>query len=328
MYVPVLNKVFKSMQKRHPGALMYYPSKVSIETGNICNLFCPLCPTNDEAQKAVPKGLMSIEDFRVIFDKIRPFVKTLDLFSWGEPFLNKDIGKMIAYAKERKPAVRIFVDSNLNVLSEEHADAVVRHGLDVLKVSCDGLTQRVYEKYRVGGDIKRVMENMRRLLRKKEDLGSDKPRMIWKYLVFRHNQSEVEQARQTALGMGMEFEASGMRTDCGKEIFESIEASVERDRQWIPDQPQYNNYQDLSRGKDFCEKPWKTLTVNWNGEVVPCGAIYDCARYSFGNLLKQGFGEVWNGKKFVSARRIISGKAEADPEIICSICKSNGYQFF
>jgi len=328
MYVPALNKVFKSMQKRHPGALMYRPSKISIETGNICNLFCPLCPTNDEEQKHVPKGLMSIEDFRTIFDKIRPFVKTLDLFSWGEPFLNKDIGRMIAYAKERKPAVRIFVDSNLNVLSEEHVDSVVRNGLDVLKVSCDGVTQRVYEKYRAGGDLKRVMENISRLMSKKKELGSERPRIIWKYLVFKHNQSEVEKAREKALGMGLEFEDSGMRVDCGKEIFESVEKSVERDRQWIPDDERYNNYRDLSGGKTSCEKPWKTLTVNWNGEVLPCGAVYDCGSYSFGNLLKQSFSEVWNGEKFVRARKIISGKEGSDPGIICSICKDNGYQFF
>ena len=81
--------------------------------------------------------------------------------------------------------------------------------------------------------------------------------------------------------------------DCGKEIFEKVEDSLERDKEWIPDKPEYNNYTDLDSGKDLCEKPWRTMTVNWNGDVVPCGAIYDCSRYRFGNLLGQPLQESW-----------------------------------
>ncbi len=328
MYISLLNGIFKSLQKRNSARLFYAPSKISIETGNVCNLRCPLCPTNDEEQGGVEKGLMSFEDFKVIFDKIGPFVKTIDLFSWGEPFLNKDIGKMIRYAREKKPALRMFIDSNLNVLSEEQLDAAVRYELDVLKVSCDGATREIYEKYRVGGDLARVMENIQRIISRKKELASGKPRIIWKYLVFKHNQFEVEKAREMSGKMGIEFEASGMRTDCAKEIFEKVEDSVKRDGSWIPDRPEYNNYGDLGKMKNTCEKPWRTLTVNWNGDVVPCGAIYDCARYSFGNLLKQDFKEIWNGEMFIRARKAISGKSGGSPDIICSICKENGYQFF
>lgn len=328
MYVRTLNSFFRSVQKRHSDKLLYLPTKISIETGNICNLSCPLCPTADKEQNGVKKGFMTFESFKVIFDKIAPFVKTIDLFSWGEPFLNKDVGKMIAYARKKKPKLRIFIDSNMNHISEEQIDALVRHGLDVLKVSCDGVSQEIYEKYRVGGSVDRVVENMGRVLRKKAELKSGKPAVVWKYLVFKHNRSEVEAARREAERMGVAFEVSGMRVDCGKEIFEKVENSVERDKGWIPDDPEYNNYKDLGAGKDFCEKPWRTMTINWDGDIVPCGAIYDCACYSFGNLLRDDFAQVWNGKKFVQARRTISGKEKADPDMICSICKENGYQFF
>ena len=328
MYIPVLNKILRSVQKDYPGKLLYYPSKISIETGNVCNLRCPLCPTASDEGKDVAKGFMSFDDFRTAFDKIKPFVKTLDLFSWGEPFLNRDIGRMIEYAKKEKPGLRIFIDSNLNCVTGDQIDAVVRHGLDVLKVSCDGVTQETYEKYRIGGSVKEVMGNIERILDKEKELGSDKPRLIWKYLVFKHNQHEAEKAREKAREMGIGFEVSGMRVDCGKEIFEKVEDSVQRDRDWIPDAPEYNNYGDLEKGKGSCGKPWRTLTINWNGDVVPCGAIYDCAKYSFGNLFTQGFDEVWNSERFIEARKVIAGKAPADESLICSICKDNGYQFF
>ena len=328
MYIKAINGVFKSIQKRYPGKLFYFPTKISIETGNICNLSCPLCPTSDKEQSNVVKGMLSYDNFKAIFDKIVPFVKTIDLFSWGEPFLNKDLPDMIRYAKDKKPEVRIFIDSNLNVVSDDHIDEVVRYGLDVLKVSCDGATQEVYQEYRVGGDIDQVLDNVRKLIAKKKELGEDKPKIIWKYLVFKHNEHEVEKARAMANEMGIGFEASGMRVDCGKEIFEKVGDSIERDKEWIPEGTSYDNYTDLNSGKDFCEKPWRTMTINWNGDVVPCGAIYDCEKYSFGNLITESFSQVWNGKKFVEARKIISNKMDKNPDIICSICKDNGYQFF
>ena len=241
--------------------------------------------------------------------------------------MNKDIGKFIQYARSRKPDVRIFIDSNLNVITEEQIDHIVRYGLDSLKVSCDGVTQEVYSGYRVGGNIDDVMNNVGKIIEKKKELASDRPLLIWKYLVFRHNRHEVEIARRKAQEMGIGFEASGMRVDCGKEIFEKVEDSVKRDGQWIPDDPEYNNYSDLQKGKTICEKPWKTLTIDWNGDVVPCGAIYDCRKHSFGNLLDQGFEEIWNNESFVAARKVIAG-IEDENDVICSVCKKNGYQFF
>lgn len=323
-----INSFFKFLQKgKHPERVLYYPSKISIETGNICNLCCPLCPTNDDEYKNIKKGFLSFADFKIIFDKIAVFVKTIDLFNWGEPFLNKDIAKIIAYARKKKPSLRMFIDSNLNSIDDDAIHSIVENGLNVLKVSCDGATQAVYEKYRIGGNIVNVLKNIERIKRKKEELGRALPRIIWKYLVFRHNLAEVEKARNMALGLGIDFEASGMRINCGKEIFEKVEHSLKRDEDWIPRSSEFDNYRDLSLGKKFCEKPWKTLTVNWDGEVVPCGAIYDLLRYSFGNLLKQDFNEIWNGEKFRSARRIMRGNG-TDTEVICSECKRNGFQFF
>ena len=111
MFVKQLNSLLKSAQKMKSSRLYYLPTKISIETGNICNLRCPLCPTNDEEHSDVSKAFMTIDTFRTVFDKIKPFVKTIDLFNWGEPFLNKDIASMIAYARKTKPGVRVFIDS-------------------------------------------------------------------------------------------------------------------------------------------------------------------------------------------------------------------------
>ena len=61
----------------------------------------------------------------------------------------------------------MFVDSNLCMLPDDCLDAIVRHKLDVLKVSCDGVSQEVYQKYRVGGNVNDVMKNIGRVRARK-----------------------------------------------------------------------------------------------------------------------------------------------------------------
>jgi len=49
--------------------LYYCPAKITIESGNICNLRCPLCPTGQKDVSA-GKGLLSFTDFKRIIDEI------------------------------------------------------------------------------------------------------------------------------------------------------------------------------------------------------------------------------------------------------------------
>lgn len=53
-----------------------------------CNLKCPSC-AHSIIETEVPKGSMTIETFKSVFDKIirdTPSVSHISLYSWGEPF--------------------------------------------------------------------------------------------------------------------------------------------------------------------------------------------------------------------------------------------------
>src|SRR3989304_9882522 len=49
-------------------SLPYYPSKISIESGNLCNLRCPLCPTGQQ-DKSAKKGFISFNVFKKVVDE-------------------------------------------------------------------------------------------------------------------------------------------------------------------------------------------------------------------------------------------------------------------
>ena len=86
------------------------PTYVAIDPVNICNLKCPLCPTGADNLK-YKKNMMSFKTFTTIINKM-PSVASIDLFNWGEPFINSELCDMIHYATRRNIAV--YIDTNFS----------------------------------------------------------------------------------------------------------------------------------------------------------------------------------------------------------------------
>ena len=177
------------------------PYEWEVDTTNICQLKCPLCHTGlDNIHRA--KGVMSFETYRKTVDEIKNYCVWLTLYSWGEPFLNKDIDEYIAYAHRARLAT--IISTNLNKpLTTEMAEAVVRSGLDTMIVSLDGVTQEVYEQYRVAGCLDRVLDNLRLLVETKRRLGFETPYLEWQFIVMKQNEHQIEAARALAEEIGV-----------------------------------------------------------------------------------------------------------------------------
>jgi MoaA/NifB/PqqE/SkfB family radical SAM enzyme len=141
-----------------PAKPLGYPVIAQVEPANYCNLDCPLCLTTN-ITKARSKTLLSLEAFKRFIDECGDYLLLLVLWNWGEPFLNPDLIKMIAYAKARGIVVHTSTNGNVP-LDEAQVEALVDSGLDSLVVAVDGASQETYEKYRQGGRLDRVILNI------------------------------------------------------------------------------------------------------------------------------------------------------------------------
>lgn len=177
------------------------PETYVIEIGNICNLRCRFCPTGNRAP--IDRGMMSLEDFKRVFQKIRLYARTFHLYNFGEPFLNKDLVAIISLSA--RAGVETHIDSNLTAreLTDREAEAIVTSGLNRLVASIDGASQETYELYRIGGSFERAMENLKRLARAKARLSARTPDLVWKLLLHAFNEHEMEKARQMARKIGV-----------------------------------------------------------------------------------------------------------------------------
>jgi len=275
-----------------------YPYEWEIDTTNICQLKCPLCHTGLGTVNR-QKGVMHFDLFKKTVDEIKDYCIWLTLYSWGEPFLNKQIDRYVAYAHEAH--ISTIMSSNLNKpLTPEMAERIIRSGLDVLIISLDGTTQEVYEIYRVGGHLERVLNNIKLLVQKRKELGYKMPYLEWQFIVMRHNGHQVPEARR----MSQELGVDGIVFK--KVDFPHGESDPAVAERWLPsaaegfrrDRPFDKPYRENGTR---CWRLWRGGVVNWDGGYAPCCYLTD-ASDDFGNVKTHSIKEIWNNEQYVTAR--------------------------
>jgi len=296
------------------GRIRGFPYRYILDPTNICNLRCPVCPTG-LATIGRERGSMDFDRFQKITNQIARYAYRLELCNFGEPLLHPRIFDMINYAHQRK--ISVMLSSNLNFFDQKMAEQTVTSGLDMLIVSVDGATQETYEKYRVGGNLSRVLSNARLLVEEKHRQRSQYPIVIISMLINRHNEHQISEMRQIAKTLGVDaFTTGSFLVDTTDPI---------QVKEWLPIEQSWSCY-DYSEEKleNVCNRSdlWESMTINWDGGVVPCCWLHR-KENDFENIFKKPLAEVWNSEAYISSRRLFAfgGPKVGLQETICTRCK-------
>lgn len=301
------------------------PYFLVIESTNICNLSCPLCPTGQKL-KGRSKGKMSLGNFKKIIDELGDCLYSIRLENWGEPLLNEEIFEMITYAKRRK--ISTAFNTNLLFLDEQKAKELILSGLDHIKISLDGATPESYAKYRIGGDFNKVINNIKLLVKMRKILNKSNPFIEIQFIIMKHNEYELEAIE--VLSKDLEVDSlfiERLRPDMREELFNPTFYGIEKFKNWLPTDENYSrfNYQTKKRKfqPNICSYLWTSAVINWDGSIVPCCSVYDEC-YDFGNIFQNGFKDIWNGQKYIASRRLIGRHKQEGIETVCANCLKNG----
>lgn len=174
---------------------------IQIESSLACALACPACSQSQQIRSRPKPHIMEV----AVYDRL---VRTLasegyevgaiEYCGQGEPLLNPRMPQMIALARKSLPKTRHRIITSGNV---SYAKAVGGEHVDEMYVSCDGLRQESYEKYRINGSVDSALQFMADT--KKADPGSI---VIWKYILFEFNDSDQEiiEAQKKAEELGVD----------------------------------------------------------------------------------------------------------------------------
>ncbi len=305
-----------------------YPYEIAFETGNKCNLNCTLCPTNDPRFNHVKKGFLDFNLFKKVIDEIGEYLINVYLYNWGEPFLNQDIFRIIAYAKKKN--INVIISTNLDFKDRSFCKKIVKSGVDKISVSLHGYSQKTAEIYQKGINLQNVLSNVAYIAAIKNREKVSHPNIRWKFIIMKHNEHEIADVRRDYKKLGFDrLKFSAVYCDMGKEIFMSPEEQVENIKNLLPANKKYWGYDTKKMRRSYqspsCSFLWARAIINWDGSVFPCCMVYD-PKYSFGNANDSAFKDIWNNDKYREARGLFSYMPHQKTQktsSICCICKKN-----
>lgn len=187
---------------RRSARVRSFPYVATLDVTNLCNLRCPYCPTGAKRDAGRLQRTMPLSLIDQLLDEIGSYLISVNLFNWGEPFVNPHIAEIV----ERIHARGIFtqISSNLSVSRQSALLDACRAGLDYLIISTSGATQSIYEQYHRHGRLGVLLDNIRAVVELKRKYRQRTPIVELKYLMFRHNAHEVEAARDQARELGVD----------------------------------------------------------------------------------------------------------------------------
>ena len=129
------------------------PMILFVDPASACNFECTFCPTGHrhlikDTGRFV--GRMKFEVFQKVIDDLEDFdkpIKVLRMYKDGEPFLNKELAKMVAYAKKSPMVEYIDTTTNGSLMTPQRMGPVLDAGLDKINISVDGMTKEQYKKF-------------------------------------------------------------------------------------------------------------------------------------------------------------------------------------
>lgn len=306
--------VFSYLYSRLSGSskISGLPISISFEPTTSCNLRCPECPSGLRSFTR-PTGMLQEELFKKTIDELHETLMYLLFYFQGEPFLHTKFLDLVKYASDKK--IYTATSTNAHFLTDEVAKKTVLSGLDRLIISIDGTSQETYQSYRIGGDLDKVIQGTRNVVKWKKELKSKTPHIVFQFLVVKPNQHQIAEVQKLARELGAD--EVGLKT---AQIYDYKNGS-----ELIPTIDKYSRYRQSSDGTwsiknkllDHCWKMWHSCVITWDGKVVPCCFDKD-AHHQMGQLGAVSFKELWHSNEYDDFRKsLIKSRSEIE---MCKNC--------
>jgi len=256
-----------------------FPPYLQIEPSSVCNFRCVFCYQTDAsftAKTAGMMGSMSFELFQETIDQIEGKVDFISLASRGEPLAAKDIDRMLEYCVGKFLGLKI--NTNASLLNEKHCHAILAGGVNTVVFSADAAEEPLYSQLRVGGNLEKVLNNIR----------------LFNEIKKKH----YSQSKIISRVSGVKFkDAQGLDTMVG--LWGALVDQVA----FVAYNPWENVYESpVNEVTTPCSDLWRRMFVWYDGKVNPCDTDYK-STLAVGNIKEKSISELWRSAAYESLRK-------------------------
>ncbi len=172
-----------------------------IEITNYCNAACPQCPRNNNGQGVNPHLILEHLS-RDVINKAFPVelcARLRQVFfcgSYGDPIVHPEFLDILRDFRSKNPTLWLYFHTNGGVHSPEYWTeiATIMNGYGQIDFGIDGL-EDTNHLYRKNVKWSKVIANVKAFI-------AAKGRAQWNFIVFEHNEHQVEQVKELGYDMG------------------------------------------------------------------------------------------------------------------------------
>lgn len=265
-----------------------FPEILTLEVTTRCNANCVYCGRPKENRD------MDLDLFKALVDAA-PFVKTIYASTRGEPLLYPHLLEAIDYCKAKEKRVEFYTNGSL--LDLDYAKRLLDSRVDRVRFSIDDCDPERFNEKRKGLGLSTIIKNLRRFLALRNAAKSKTLIDVRATLTDTNRDHQQEIRDYFAFADGFAFVS---------------EFGVTRDlplRSWSYDRPL------------FCNDPFTTLAVRWNGQAVLCCNDWE-DNFPIGRKLTQSVTEFDIQRVFSQVRVVGVCMTKGDLPTICVNCRN------
>jgi radical SAM protein with 4Fe4S-binding SPASM domain len=250
----------------------------------------------NDRYKTIPLGTLEYGIYKKAVDELKENLIFLLLYSSGEPFMNKHLPDMAAYATERH--VTTIVSTNGHFFTGENCKKILEARSDLIFISVSGFDQETYAKYHQGGDVEKVKQGIRYLNRLRKEMKVSTIIAV-RYLIFSYNEHLYKNDRKNYLSLGADFVLPRPG-----QFFDIEQADAFGPKGCIP----YRASREKKNASGATDKPcpflWNVSVIHWDGSVLPCCELsYNPEILDLNSIAKESFLNIWRGAQYANFRK-------------------------
>jgi radical SAM protein with 4Fe4S-binding SPASM domain len=291
---------------------MKTPINILVDPASICNFKCNFCPQSNSNQwRNMGKfhGLMDFDLYKKIIDELSLFpdkIKNLHLTKDGEPMMNKNLPKMIAYAKQSGNVDQVTITTNASLLTKKEAHRLIDAGLDRMRISLMGMSTDDYKRIaNTKIDFEDIVEKIRYFYSIKKNCHL--------YIKVPDNCIKKEQIKE--FYDTFQDIADTMHLEHIVNVSSNFSLPVE-----YVIQREVGMFNQPFVKKEVCGFIFYSLSVNSDGRVSPCCVDW-MQELTIGDTNKQTLKDIWESKKLKQlSLQHLEGKKNKIP--VCAKCNA------
>ncbi|MFO7990852.1 MAG: radical SAM protein, partial [Thermoplasmata archaeon] len=275
-------KLIQDDEKNQSPICLGLPEKITWTNTIRCNLFCKRCPINRTLTKN--HSDLPLDRLEKLAETFFPALKTLNLTRRGELFVDPNLQGILDLC--RQYGVKADINTNGTLMTEEWIERNIDLLTDV-KISIDGTKKSVFEKIRKGAKFSPVINNVRNLVRIRDENNLEKDICIsFEFTIMRQNVEQLPDLIKLADDVGVDC-VKGYHMFVFRPGFEEDSMLKNKDlynKIFYKCKGMENRYDvDLHLARPFlkegdrplfddrrCPRLWRRFWIDVNGDILPC----------------------------------------------------------